>query len=96
MPHGEALVFIASKHTTPIRRRVLWRVSVADAKKICSDSRTAGPHYMLCFTTRNIDDPAVFVYVPDDGRHAEVLRDHNIRVIRSHATRQPDAKSQPQ
>jgi hypothetical protein len=96
LPSGEALVFIASKHTTPTRQRVLWRVSAADAKKICSDSRTAGPHYMLCFTTRNIDDPAAFVYVPDDGRHAEVLHDHNIRVIRGHASRQPAAKSQPQ
>ena len=93
MPSGEALVFIASKHTTPTRRRVLWRVSVADAKKICSDSRTAGAHYMLCFTTENIDDPAAFVYVPDDGRHAEVLHDNNIVVIRDHTTRQPAAKT---
>ncbi|WP_146060346.1 hypothetical protein [Amycolatopsis sp. CA-128772] len=96
MPSDEALVCIVSKHTTPARQRVLWRVSVADAKKICSDSRTAGPHYMLCFTTSNIDDPSAFVYVPDDGRHAEVLDDHNIRVIRDHNTRQPAAKPRPQ
>ncbi|MEA5367237.1 hypothetical protein VA596_47455 [Amycolatopsis sp., V23-08] len=95
MPTDEALVFIASKHTTPTHQRVLWRVSVEDAKKICSDSRTASPHYMLCFTTKNIDDPSAFVYVPDDGRHAEVLHDHNIRVIRDHTTRQPAAKPQP-
>jgi hypothetical protein len=93
---AEALVFIASKHTTPTRRRVLCRVSVADAKKVCSDPRTAGPHYMLCFTTENIDDPAAFVYVPDDGRHAGVLHDHNIRVIRGHSTRQPATKPRPQ
>lgn len=88
MSSTEALVFIASKHTSPARRRVLWRVSVADAKKICSDARTAGSNYMLCFTTTNIDDPTSFVYVPDNGRHAEVLRDCSIRVIRAHAAAQ--------
>ncbi|UJW32525.1 hypothetical protein L3Q67_01680 [Saccharothrix sp. AJ9571] len=93
MPSGEALVFIVSKHTTPPRRRVLWRVSIADARKICSDPRTAGAHYMLCFTTENID-PAAFVYVPDNGRHADVLHDHDIRVIRDHTTRQPARKRQ--
>ncbi|WP_372667955.1 hypothetical protein [Amycolatopsis kentuckyensis] len=96
MPPAEALVFIASKHTNPVRRRVLWRVSVTDAKKICSDPRTAGPHYMLCFTTENIDDPASFVYVPDNGRHADVLRDHRIRVLRDHTTPRPAATRQPQ
>jgi hypothetical protein len=96
MSTDEALVFIASKHISPTRRRVLWRVSVADAKKICSDPRTAGPHYMLCFTTENIDDSAAFVYVPDDGRHAGVLRDHGIRVIRAHSTRQLAMKRQSQ
>jgi phage head maturation protease len=83
---AEALVFIASKHTTPTRRRVLWRVSVEDAKKICSDPRTAGPSYMLCFTTHDIDNPASFTYVLDDGRHRDVLREHHIRVLCDHAT----------
>lgn len=95
MSTAEALVFIASKHTSPTRRRVLWRVGVADARKICSDPRTAGPRYMLCFTTENIDDPAAFVYVPDNGRHAGVLHDHNIRVIRDHTTRPTAMKRQP-
>ncbi len=51
---------------------------------------------MLCFTTENIDDPAAFIYAPDDRRHAEVLHDYNIRVLRDHNTRQPTAKPQPQ
>ncbi|MFF1612256.1 hypothetical protein ACFVYA_31120 [Amycolatopsis sp. NPDC058278] len=95
MPPAEALVFIASKRTTSSRRRVLWRVSVEDAKKICSDRRTAGPSYMLCYSTENIDDPTSFVYVPDNGRHADVLREHQIRIIRDHTTSRPAATRRP-
>jgi hypothetical protein len=39
---------------------------------------------MLCFTSEKIEDPTAFVYVPDDGRHAEVLQAHNIRIIPDH------------
>jgi hypothetical protein len=92
---AEALVFIVSKRTSPTRRRVLWRVSVEDAKKICNDPRTSGPHYMLCFTTENIDDPSSFVYVPDNGSHSGVLRDHDIRIISDHSTPRPATNRKP-
>src|SRR5438105_13756146 len=70
----EVVVFIASKHTSSNYRRVLWRVTRADAKKICNDPRTSGQRHMLCWTDQNIDDPTINRYVPDSGATDDVLR----------------------
>ena len=79
----EAVVFIASKHTSTDYRRVLWRVTREDAKKICNDSRTSGQRFMLCWADQDIDDPILNRYVPDSGATDDVLRDHNIRILHS-------------
>lgn len=79
----EVIVFIASRHTTPPRLRALWKVSEEDAKKICSDRRTAGRSWMLCWTAVGVDNPSVREYVPDDGRHVDVLVEHGVTVLDS-------------
>ncbi|MET9735639.1 hypothetical protein ABZZ79_34940 [Streptomyces sp. NPDC006458] len=43
-------VFIVSARSNPTHRRVLWAMTQADAKKLCSDRRTAGRGHMLCWT----------------------------------------------
>jgi len=84
----EVVVFIASKHTSSNYRRVLWRVTREDAKKICNDPRTSGQRHMLCWTDQNIDDPTINRYIPDTGAHNDVLRDHDIQILHSAETPQ--------
>ncbi len=79
----EVVVFIASKHTNTPYRRVLWRMSRVDAMRVCSDLRTKGPNYMLCVDGGNIDDPNLNRYVPDNGRHAAVLAELGVTVLRA-------------
>jgi hypothetical protein len=89
--HTPAVVFIVSRNGGPTYRRVLWRVSVADAKKICSDPRTgieAHPKHMLCWTTQNIDDPDEFRFIRDNGRYGDVLSEHGVKVLDSWQQRQ--------
>uniref|UniRef100_A0AAU2JM94 DUF6197 family protein n=1 Tax=Streptomyces sp. NBC_00049 TaxID=2903617 RepID=A0AAU2JM94_9ACTN len=43
-------VFIASARSNPVRRRVLWGMTRADAMRLCSDGRTSSDRYMLCWT----------------------------------------------
>lgn len=85
----DAVVFIVSKGRNPAFRRVLWRVSVADAKRICSDPRTSGRSYMLVWTVEHIDDPDVNEFVPN-GRpeHADVLRELGVTVLDSFELRE--------
>ncbi|GAB3475365.1 hypothetical protein [Amycolatopsis cihanbeyliensis] len=78
----DVVVFIVSRGTNHDYRRVLWRVSRADAIKICSDPRTASQNYMLCWTDRNIDDEKLNRYVPDNGKHDAVLRDHGVTILK--------------
>lgn len=89
---GDVVVFIASRHSGPAYRRVLWRTSEADARKICSDPRTSGRNHMLCWTAQYIDDPEVNRYVRDTGTYAQVLADHHVSVLRSFADTQRHAR----
>lgn len=83
---GEAVVYIVSKSSNTTHRRVLWRMTLPDAQRVCSDTRTSGENYMLVWTATAIDDPAVNRYVPDNGQHAHVLAELGVTVLRSHAT----------
>ncbi|WP_141275424.1 hypothetical protein [Streptomyces cacaoi] len=87
----EVVVFIASQHTASPRLRALWKVSEEDAKKICSDRRIAGRSWMLCWTAAGVDNPNVREYVPDDGRHADVLAEHGVTVLDSFVMQQNSA-----
>ncbi|WP_439681526.1 hypothetical protein [Embleya sp. MST-111070] len=78
---AEVVVFIASKNTRSTHRRVLWRMSEADARKICSDARTSGPSHMLCWTAQDIDDPQINRYVRDSGTYAQILAEHQCTVL---------------
>jgi hypothetical protein len=75
----EAVVFIVSRSSNTPYRRVLWRVSIEDAKAICSDPRTAGHNYMLVWTTDEIDDR----FVRDSGQHRAVLAELGVTVLDS-------------
>ena len=83
----EAVVFIVSRTSNTPYRRVLWRVSVEDAKAICSDQRTAGRNYMLVWTTDEIDDPEINRFVRDSGQHRPVLAELGVTVLDSDALR---------
>jgi hypothetical protein len=83
----EAVVFIVSRSSNTPYRRVLWRVSIQDAKAICSDERTAGRNYMLVWTTDEIDDPEINRFVRDSGQHRAVLAELGVRVLDSYELR---------
>lgn len=80
-PADSVLVFIVSKHANPTRARVLWRVSQADAMKICSDPRTAGARHMLCWTAHEGVRGRDWAFAPDSGRNAAVLAEHAVTVL---------------
>jgi hypothetical protein len=61
-------VFIASRNTQPTRLRVLWLMSEADARKVCSDPRTAGQNFGLHWTSEHGKQGRDWNYTPDDGR----------------------------
>ena len=66
-------VFIASRHTAPTKRRVLWLMSEEDARKVCSDPRTSGQNFMLCWTAGYGKRGEDWNYTPDDGRWNDLL-----------------------
>ena len=78
---NDRVVFIVSRNSPSDYRRVLWRVSLEDAKKICSDDRTSGRNFMLCFDK---PDAECDRYIKDDGRFADALAEHNVAVLDSH------------
>lgn len=78
-------VFIVSRNSTTTHRRTLWIMSQRDAMKVCSDERTgigAHPNHMLCWTAEDIDDPKITKFVRDKGTYDDVLKDHNVRILK--------------
>ncbi|RST07895.1 hypothetical protein EF910_05515 [Streptomyces sp. WAC07149] len=71
-------VFIASRRTTPTRTRVLWQVEREDAKRLCSDSRTATSNHMLCWTAQPGVPEEDWTWVEDNGMYDQVLSDLGI------------------
>lgn len=83
----EAVVFIVSRSSNTPYRRVLWRVSIEDAKAICSDPRTASHNYMLVWTADEIEDPEINRFVRDSGQHRAVLAQLGVTVLDSYELR---------
>ncbi|MEV0443869.1 hypothetical protein AB0I84_02010 [Streptomyces spectabilis] len=71
-------VFIASRRTTPTRMRVLWQVEREDAKRLCSDKRTATSNHMLCWTARPGVPEEDWTWVEDNGMYDQVLNELDI------------------
>lgn len=79
MADDAVVVFIASRNTSTAQRRVLWRMSREDARRLCSDARTSNDRHMLCWTAD--DDPRYNRLVEDNGRYAQVLADLGIELL---------------
>jgi hypothetical protein len=66
-------VFIASRHTQPTQLRVLWLMSEEDARRVCSDPRTAGKNFALHWTAEYGKQGRDWHYTPDNGRFDALL-----------------------
>jgi len=80
-------VYMVSQKTQHRARRVLWRVTVGDAMKICNDKRTEGRSqwgglWHLVWTTHELDNPDYAEFVKDDGRFDKLLNELNIKVLK--------------
>jgi len=95
-----ALVVMISAHGGPAKMRALWRVSVADARKICSDPRTAlrnsALHYLLSAapegeyrgpgeTLPDEHRGDTWEFVADNGRWDSLLAELEVTVLESRA-----------
>lgn len=80
-------MFIVSRSSNTSYRRVLWRVSIDDAKAICSDPRTASNNYMLVWTADEIEDPEINRFVRDSGQHRAVISGLGVTVLDSYELR---------
>lgn len=82
----DAVVFIVTRTRNPTRRRVLWRLRIEYAKRVCRDPRTAGRSYMLVWTSHYVDDQEINRYVPDRLGHTAVLTELGVTILASHDT----------
>jgi hypothetical protein len=84
-------VFMASQGGSPARQRVLWWMPRRDAQAVCSDARTSGARFMLCWTAEPGEHGTDWDFVTDDGRFAGVLRDVYARPVTAegYAERRP-------
>jgi hypothetical protein len=78
---GTVLAFMVPKNSRPAVARVLYRLSVADAKVLCSDPRTAfrnsALHYSCCLGHEGRD----WKFVPDGGRFDKLLAELGVTVL---------------
>jgi hypothetical protein len=70
---GVVAVFIMNTATTPKLLRVLWLMSEADARRVCSDPRTASRNSALHWTAEYGKQGEDWNYTPDDGRWDDLL-----------------------
>jgi len=84
-----ALVVTISKHGGPVMQRALWRVSVADARKICTDPRTSlrnsALHYFLDTSLPEATRGEAWDFTADNGRWAPLLAELGVTVLESRA-----------
>ncbi|MFI1796340.1 histone-like nucleoid-structuring protein Lsr2 [Streptomyces sp. NPDC020379] len=80
---GPVVVFIASKNTAPPRLRVLWRVTRAEAVRICSDDRSGGRKHMLCWTADPGEQGRDWEFVRDSGSYNALLSELGITPART-------------
>lgn len=71
-------VFIASKNSAPPRMRVLWRMTRAEAMRLCSDERSAGRRSMLCWTADPGKEGEDWEFVRDTGSYDALLAELGI------------------
>ncbi|MER7223398.1 DUF3560 domain-containing protein [Streptomyces rubradiris] len=75
---SQALVFIVSRNTKRTRARALWAMSRREAQAVCSDPRTAGRSFMLCWTQSPGEEGADWEWITDRGTFAPVLEELGI------------------
>lgn len=82
-----AYVAIVSKHTGPQRTRVLWKTTIRDARRVCSDPRTASRNSMLVWYSQGSigKQGKDWHYVTDDGRFDALLAELDVQVTGSRA-----------
>lgn len=76
------LIFYVSQNSTPPLLRVLWKVYREDAKRLCSDPRSAGRNHMLCWTAYG-QEGEDWAFVRDNGRYDSLLKELGIYIIDS-------------
>lgn len=81
-----ANVFMVSAGRNPTKARCLYRVTVSDAKKICSDPRTAGSRSSLHYSTETIDDTDMYSWGHDDGRYSDLLTELGVTLLSAPVT----------
>lgn len=83
MPDDVVNVFIASEHGSMMKMQVLWTVSEADGRAICTDPRTRWVHSSLhwTFLSRCGELGRDWVYWRDDGRQDELLKELGVVVL---------------
>jgi hypothetical protein len=74
-----------SRRTAPVLLRVLWLMSEADARKVCSDPRTAGQNFGLHWTSEYGKFGEDWRYAPDNGRFDSLLTELGVTVTGSRA-----------
>ncbi|RLV10245.1 hypothetical protein CTZ27_03230 [Streptomyces griseocarneus] len=97
------LVFIVSKNTTPPRLRGLWRVTRAEAMKVCSDDRTSGRSHMLCWMADPGQEGEDWEWIKDSGSYDALLSELGIMPERTWpeqsevtAEDRPDGEQKPE
>ncbi|MEU6932767.1 hypothetical protein AB0A05_26830 [Streptomyces sp. NPDC046374] len=74
--------YLASQRGGPRWKRVLWKVTRAEAMRLCSDDRTKGPGWMVVWTanpgSQKDDD---WRWFRDNGSMDHVLREFGIKPI---------------
>ena len=80
-----ALVYFTSRGS--LYSKVVYEMSVADAKRFCSMSESAGVAHMFCWTDRDrmkerVGDGAKVFWRKDDGRHNKLFKKNGIKVLR--------------
>ncbi|MEU3351310.1 DUF6197 family protein [Streptomyces sp. NPDC037389] len=83
-------VFTASRNTAPTKMRVLWRMTRAEAMRLCSDDRSAGRNHMLCWTADPGTEGEDWAFVEDNGSHDGLLADLGIVPARTWQEPEPE------
>lgn len=80
---AHADVYIVSRAGRMGYPTVLWRMTVADAQRVCSHPSTRGTNWMLCWTTHDLIETKWFA--KDDGRFAALFEELGVTVLASRA-----------
>lgn len=77
-------VYYSSRKTQHAYRQVLWRMTIADAQKVCEHPDTCSPgNWMMCWTTHELVDARPICFVADDGRFDALFAELGVTVLMS-------------